>query len=136
MGVIISISVLSSWVTTCSPDQNFFCGGDLGYIMGGPAAKNPKNEPEPEEMKAWVLRSMRLLLEGQVSDTLILSSHKINTVLTQKLGVNLKIDRIGRYLAKFARENKLKRLSTKIPKYEIKRDFLEKVLPDESVKTH
>lgn len=88
-----------------------------------------------DEMKEWVLKSMRLLLEGQVSDTLILSSHKINTVLTQKFGVNMKIDRIGRFLAKFARENKLKRLSTKIPKYEVKKENLSKILPRERIKT-
>ncbi|MHA1674518.1 MAG: hypothetical protein ACTSYI_12940 [Promethearchaeota archaeon] len=94
---------------------------------------HPANDSE--QMKEWVLRSMRLLLEGQVSDTLILSSHKINTVLTQKYGVNFKIDRIGRFLAKFARENKLKRLSTKIPKFEVNRYLLDEILPKETIKT-
>ena len=94
---------------------------------------HPPNDSE--QMKEWVLRSMRLLLEGQVSDTLILSSHKINTVLKQRYGVNFKIDRIGRFLAKFARENKLKRLSTKIPKFEVNRYLLEEILPKEIIKT-
>ncbi|MHA1521622.1 MAG: hypothetical protein ACTSRK_15695 [Promethearchaeota archaeon] len=97
-----------------------------------------KGQPanDSEDMKIWVLRSMRLLLEGQVSDTLILSSHKINTVLKSKYGVNFKIDRIGRFLAKFAKENELKRLSTKIPKFEVNRHLLDEILPKETIETH
>ncbi|MCF2139804.1 MAG: hypothetical protein K9W44_07110 [Candidatus Lokiarchaeota archaeon] len=93
------------------------------------------SEPDADQMIHWILQSLYLLLDGQVSDTLILSSHKINTILVQKCGVNLKIDRIGRYLARFSRQHQLKRLSTKIPKYVVKKELLQKILQSYSIKT-
>ncbi|MHA1775395.1 MAG: hypothetical protein DRO88_08385 [Promethearchaeia archaeon] len=90
---------------------------------------------QSDELTHWVIQSMYLLLDGQVSDTIILSSHKLNTILEHKCGVNLKIDRIGRYLARFSREHKLKRLTTKIPKYEIKKELLLKILKSYSIQT-
>lgn len=88
---------------------------------------------DSEDLKTFVVEAINSLMEGQVSETLILSSHKINTTLSQKFGVNFKIDRIGRCLAKFARENELKRLSTKIPKYEVKKSQLQKKLAEISL---
>jgi hypothetical protein len=73
-----------------------------------------------DSIMASVQKAIRLLLNKQVSETMVLSSYKINTVLKTYFGVNIKVDRIGRALAKFARQNKLKRISTKIPKYEIR----------------
>jgi hypothetical protein len=47
------------------------------------------------------------------------------------MGVEFKIDRIGRALARIAKQNKLKKIATKIPKYEIKvSKFRGFVLPD------
>ena len=73
--------------------------------------------PSSDSLTEFVLHAIRLLLRGQVSDTLILSSHKINTVLMAHLGKNFKIDRIGRCLARIAKKNKLQRITTRVPKY-------------------
>jgi len=73
-----------------------------------------------ETILEFVKRAINLLLDNQISDTLILSSHKINSVLKDKCGVNFKIDRIGRALSKIAKQQQLKRISTRIPKYELK----------------
>ena len=74
-------------------------------------------KPTPDSLTEFVLQAIHLLLQGQVSDTLILSSHKINTVLMSHLGKNFKIDRIGRCLARIAKKNKLPRITTRVPKY-------------------
>ena len=70
---------------------------------------NTSDELIPKEKLAdFVKQAINLLLEGQVSDTLILSSYKINTILKHKLGKNFKIDRVGRALARIAKQKKLK----------------------------
>jgi hypothetical protein len=70
-------------------------------------------------------------MQKQISETLILSSYKINTVLKTYMGVEFKIDKIGRALAKIAKQNKLKKIPTKIPKYEMRvTKFKGFVLPD------
>jgi hypothetical protein len=48
-----------------------------------------------------------------------LSSYKINSILKEHYGVNIKVDRIGRVLSRVAKLNELKRLSTNIPKYRL-----------------
>lgn len=74
-----------------------------------------------ETLTEFIQRAINLLMEGQVSETLIISSYKINTVLQQKLGKNVKIDRIGRALARLAKQKELKKLSTRVPKYVLKK---------------
>ncbi len=84
-----------------------------------------------ETIMEFVKRAINLLLDNQISDTLILSSHKINSVLKDKCGVNFKIDRIGRALSKIAKQQQLKRISTRIPKYELKASRFKRFrLPD------
>ena len=78
--------------------------------------------PTSDSLTEFVLHAIRLLLQGQVSDTLILSSHKINTVLMARLGKNFKIDRIGRCLARIAKKNKLPRITTRVPKYVLQKN--------------
>jgi len=79
-------------------------------------------KPTADSLTEFVLHAIRLLLDGQVSDTLILSSHKINTVLMSHLGKNFKIDRIGRCLARIAKKNKLPRITTRVPKYVLQKN--------------
>jgi hypothetical protein len=95
---------------------------------------NSADELVPKEKLAdFVKQAIFLLFEGQVSDTLILSSYKISTVLKQKLGKSFKIDRIGRSLARIAKQKKLKKLATRVPKYEIRKSEIEKFnLTDET----
>ena len=84
-----------------------------------------------ETIMEFVKRAINLLLDNQISDTLILSSHKINSILKDKCGVNFKIDRIGRALSKLAKQQQLKRISTRIPKYELKASRFKRFrLPD------
>lgn len=78
---------------------------------------DPNSDVSTETLAEFVKRAINLLMEGQVSETLILSSYKINSVLQRKLGKNFKIDRIGRTLARIARQKELKKLSTRVPKY-------------------
>ncbi len=66
-----------------------------------------------------VVEAVDFLVENQRSETLILSSYKINTVFKTHLGVDFRVDRIGRALSRFAKKQKLERLSTNIPKYKL-----------------
>ena len=92
---------------------------------------SPHESVIPKETLAeFVQRAIHLLMEGQVSETLILSSYKINTVLQQKLGKNFKVDRIGRSLSRIAKQKQLKKLSTRVPKYILtKADYAKFPLP-------
>ncbi|KKL92248.1 hypothetical protein LCGC14_1886590 [marine sediment metagenome] len=72
-----------------------------------------------ETMIGLIRRAIELLCEKNLSKVVILSSYKINSVLRENFGVNIKIDRIGRILSKIAKLNELKRLSTNIPKYKL-----------------
>ena len=73
-----------------------------------------------ETLIGLVKKAIELLCEKNISSVVILSSYKINSVLKDNFGVNLKVDRIGRILSKIAKLNNLKRLSTNIPKYKLK----------------
>lgn len=73
-----------------------------------------------ETLISLVRKAIELLCEKNISSVVILSSYKINSVLKDNFGVNLKVDRIGRILSKIAKLNNLKRLSTNIPKYKLK----------------
>lgn len=75
---------------------------------------------DQEMIGDFVKKAINLLLAKQISETVILSSYKISTVLKNYFGVELKVDRIGRSLARLAKQNKLRRISTKIPKYELR----------------
>lgn len=89
------------------------------------------NPPNNEALSVWIKRAINLLAEKQISETMVLSSYKINTVLKQYMGVEFKVDRVGRALAKIAKQNKLRKIPTKIPKYEVKvSKFKGFLLPD------
>lgn len=77
-----------------------------------------KNESR-ETLIQLVRRAIELLCEKNISSVVILSSYKINSVLRESFGVDIKVDRIGRILSKVAKLNELKRLSTNIPKYKL-----------------
>jgi len=69
----------------------------------------------------WVKKSVDLLVHKSLSETIIISSYKLNAILKENYGINLKIDKIGRALSKYAKQNELKRLGTNIPKYQMSR---------------
>jgi len=73
-----------------------------------------------ETLLILVKRAIELLCEKNISRVVILSSYKINSILKEHYGANIKVDRIGRVLGKIAKLNQLKRLSTNIPKYKLK----------------
>jgi len=75
---------------------------------------------EKEKLILLIKKAIELLCEKNISDVVILSSYKINSVLKEQYGLNIKVDRIGRILSNIAKRNKLKRLSTSIPKYKLK----------------
>ena len=66
-----------------------------------------------------VRKAIELLADKNVSQMLILSSYKINSVLKENFGVRIKVDIIGRILSRIAKLNQLKRLNTNIPKYRL-----------------
>ncbi|MHA1110670.1 MAG: hypothetical protein ACTSRE_06175 [Promethearchaeota archaeon] len=70
-------------------------------------------------MREVLVDAVDFLVENQRSETLILSSYKINTVFKTHLGINFRVDRIGRALSRFAKKRNLERLSTNIPKYKL-----------------
>ncbi len=72
-----------------------------------------------ESLIKLVKKAIELLAERNISQTVILSSYKINSILRDQLGVDIKVDRIGRVLSKIAKLNELKRLNTNIPKYKL-----------------
>ena len=72
-----------------------------------------------ESLIKFVKKAIELLAERNISQTVILSSYKINSVLRDNYGVNIKVDKIGRILSKIAKLNELKRLNTNIPKYKL-----------------
>ena len=73
-----------------------------------------------ESLIRLVKSAIELLCEKNISQVVILSSYKINSILKESYGVNIKVDRIGRVLGRVAKLNQLKRLSTNIPKYKLK----------------
>ena len=78
-----------------------------------------KQNLEKEKLVLLIKKAIELLCEKNISDVVILSSYKINSVLKEQYGLNIKVDRIGRILSNIAKRNKLKRLSTSIPKYKL-----------------
>ncbi|MBN2155985.1 MAG: hypothetical protein JW776_08080 [Candidatus Lokiarchaeota archaeon] len=70
-------------------------------------------------LREFLVEAIDFLVDKQVSETLILSSYKINTVFKTNFGVTFRVDRIGRALSRFAKKNKLERLDTNIPKYKL-----------------
>ena len=66
-----------------------------------------------------VKRAIELLCEKNISSIVVLSSYKINSVIQENFGINIKVDKIGRILSRVAKLNELKRLSTNIPKYKL-----------------
>ncbi|MHA1733630.1 MAG: hypothetical protein ACTSU5_16905 [Promethearchaeota archaeon] len=93
-----------------------------------------QQEREKLELRKNVKKAIQLLCEKQVSKTVILSSYKINAVLKTNFGVNARVDKVGRVLSRVAKANKLKRLTTNIPKFVLKKDELDELvipgLPD------
>ncbi len=78
--------------------------------------------PEKFDLKESMKKAIRLLVQKQVSRTIILSSYKINAVLKSNYGVNARVDKIGRILSQVAKRNNLPRLPTNIPKYKLDLD--------------
>ena len=74
---------------------------------------------EKEKLLLLIKKAIELLCEKNISDVVILSSYKINSVLKEQYGVDIKVDRIGRVLSTIAKRNQLKRLNTNIPKYKL-----------------
>lgn len=72
-----------------------------------------------ESLIKLVKKAIELLAERNISQTVILSSYKINSVLKDSYGIDIKVDKIGRILSKIAKLNELKRLNTNIPKYKL-----------------
>jgi len=66
-----------------------------------------------------VKRAIELLCEKNISSIVVLSSYKINSVIHENFGINIKVDKIGRILSRIAKLNELKRLNTNIPKYKL-----------------
>jgi len=77
---------------------------------------------DKEGLMLYIRKAISLLCEKNLSNVVILSSYKINSVLKENYGINIKVDIVGRILSNIAKRNqtKLKRLSTNIPKYRLK----------------
>jgi hypothetical protein len=80
---------------------------------------NMETSPDKETLLKFVRSAIELLCEKNISSVVILSSYKINSVLKEHYGVDIRVDRIGRVLSRVAKRNELKRLSTNIPKYKL-----------------
>ena len=80
---------------------------------------NQLDKPDKEKLIKLVKQGIELLAERNISEIMILSSYKINSVLKDNYGINIKVDRIGRILSTVAKNNQLKRLKTQIPKYQL-----------------
>lgn len=78
-----------------------------------------KTNAEREKILHLIEKAIKLLCEKSYSQVVVLSSYKINSVLKENFGVDIKIDKIGRLLSNVAKRNELKRLNTKIPKYKL-----------------
>ena len=78
-----------------------------------------ETHPDKETLLKLVRSAIELLCEKNISSIVILSSYKINSVLKEHFGVDIRVDRIGRVLSSVAERNHLKRLSTNIPKYKL-----------------
>ena len=81
---------------------------------------NMENQPNKETILKLVKQAIERLCEKNISEVVILSSYKINSVLKENYGIDIRVDRIGRILSSIAKRNQLKRLNTNIPKYKLK----------------
>ncbi len=81
--------------------------------------ENQSKKPDKETLINLVKQGIEILAERNISSIVILSSYKINSVLKDNYGIDIKVDRIGRILSTVAKNNHLKRLSTNIPKYKL-----------------
>ena len=81
--------------------------------------ENHPEKPDKETLINLVKQGIEMLAERNISNMLILSSYKINSVLKDNYGMDIKVDRIGRILSLVAKKNQLKRLETQIPKYKL-----------------
>ena len=72
-----------------------------------------------EKVVSLVKQAIEMLCEKNISNVVILSSYKINSVLKENFGINVRVDKIGRILSNVAKRNDLKRLKTNIPKYKL-----------------
>ena len=72
-----------------------------------------------DKLISLVKEAIEMLCEKNVSNVVILSSYKINSVLKENFGINIRVDKIGRILSNIAKRNQLKRLKTNIPKYKL-----------------
>ncbi len=80
---------------------------------------NPPDKPDKETLIKLVKQGIEMLADRNISSIVILSSYKINSVLKDNYGVDIKVDRIGRILSIVAKNNQVKRLTTQIPKYQL-----------------
>ena len=78
-----------------------------------------KTNAEREKILHLIEKAIKLLCEKSYSQVVVLSSYKINSVLKENFGVDIRVDKIGRLLSNIAKRNKLNRLNTKIPKYKL-----------------
>ncbi|MFX1558880.1 MAG: hypothetical protein ACFFC9_16650 [Promethearchaeota archaeon] len=74
---------------------------------------------DKEHLLIFMKKAIKLLCEKNISSVVILSSYKINSVLKENFGIDIKVDKIGRILSNIAKRNHLKRLNTNIPKYKL-----------------
>ncbi|MFX1496086.1 MAG: hypothetical protein ACFFBH_01030 [Promethearchaeota archaeon] len=79
-----------------------------------------ENEQDKETILKLVKQAIEMLCEKNISEVVVLSSYKINSILKENYGADIRVDKIGRILSNIAERNKLKRLSTNIPKYKLK----------------
>ncbi|MFX0032714.1 MAG: hypothetical protein ACFE8V_08805 [Promethearchaeota archaeon] len=79
-----------------------------------------ENQQDKETILRFVKQAIEMLCEKNISEVVILSSYKINSILKESYGVDIRVDRIGRILSTIAERNQLKRLNTNIPKYKLK----------------
>ena len=78
-----------------------------------------KEVQDKDNLVQVIKEAIELLCEKNISEVVILSSYKINSVLKENYGVNIRVDKIGRILSNIAKRNQLKRLKTGIPKYKL-----------------
>ncbi|TFF87215.1 MAG: hypothetical protein EU550_03665 [Promethearchaeota archaeon] len=78
-----------------------------------------KEVQDKDNLVQVIKEAIELLCEKNLSEVVILSSYKINSVLKENYGVNIRVDKIGRILSNIAKRNQLKRLKTGIPKYKL-----------------
>lgn len=78
-----------------------------------------QNREDKENLIDLMKKAIEVLCEKNISEVVILSSYKISSVLSDNYGINVRVDKVGRLLAKVAKRNELKRLRTNIPKYKL-----------------